>query len=88
MTQTTYELNLRVSNIRVVVTDAGIPLGFGELNLCVTYSVDREEIPTIIVEKTNPEILELFSNRMIYEIEKLLLNPEVTGISGIRRVLF
>jgi hypothetical protein len=84
----THELNLRISNIRVVVADPKIPLGFGELDLCLTYSVDLEETPTIIVEKTNPAIMELFSNHMIYEVEKLLLNPEVTGISGVRRVLF
>lgn len=84
----THELNLRISNIRIVVTDPKISLGFGELDICLTYSVDREEIPTIIVEKTNPAIMELFSNHMIYEVEKLLLNPEVTGISDIKRILF
>ena len=81
----THELNLRISNIRVVVTDPKIPLGFGELDLCITYSVDEDEI---IIEETNPAILQLFSHHMIYEMEKLLLNPEVTGISGIRRILF
>lgn len=83
-----FELNLRISNLRIVPLNPNVPLGFGELDICLTYSVDREQIPTIIVEKSNPAIMDLFSNHMIYEVEKILLNPEVTGISDIQRVLF
>lgn len=59
-----------------------------DLDLCITFRVETEETPTIVVESANPKILERLSTATLYEIEKLLKNPDVSGFSGIQRVLF
>ena len=84
----TWELNLRISDNRICPLESTCRRREGDLDLCITFRVETEEIPTIIVESANPRILQRLSTASLYEIEKLLKNPDISGFSGIKRVLF
>ena len=84
----TWELNLRISDARICPLESTYRRRGGDLDLCITFRVETEEVPTIVVESANPRILQRLSMATLYEIEKLLKNPDVSGFSGIQRVLF
>ena len=84
----TWELNLRMSDSRICPLESTCRRREGDLDLCITFRVETEEIPTILVESANPRILQRLSTATLYEIEKLLKNPDVSGFSGVKRVLF
>lgn len=84
----TWEVNLRISDSRICPLESTYRRREGDLDLCITFRVETEEVPTIIVESVNPRILQRLSTATLYEIEKLLKNPDVSGFSGIQRVLF
>ena len=84
----TWELNLRISDSRICPLESTCRRREGDLDLCITFRVETEEAPTIVVEAANPRILQRLSTATLYEVEKLLKNPEVSGFSGIQRVLF
>ena len=84
----TWELNLRISDSRICLLESTCRRREGDLDLCITFRVETEEVPTIVVESTNPRILQRLSTATLYEIEKLLKNPDVSGFSRIQRVLF
>ena len=84
----TWELNLRISDSRIQPLESTCRRREGDLDLCITFRVEAEEVPTVIVESANPKILQRLSTATLYEIEKLLKNPDVSGFSGIQRILF
>ena len=84
----TFELNLLVSDSRIDSSDSNYLRQPDDLDLCITFRVEDEEIPTIIIQSANPRILTRLSTVSLYEIEKLLKKPSVSGFSGITRVLF
>jgi hypothetical protein len=84
----TWELNLRISDVRICPLESTCRRREGDLDLCITFRVETNEVPTIVVESANTRILQRLSTATLYEIEKLLKNPDVSGFSEIKRVLF
>ena len=84
----TWELNLRISDARICPLESPYRRREGDLDLCITFRIETEGVPTIVIESANPRILQRLSTVTLYEIEKRLKNPDVSGFSGIQRVLF
>jgi hypothetical protein len=84
----TWEFNLRISDTRVCPLESTYRRREGDLDLCITFRVETEGVPTIVIESAKPRILQRLSTATLYEIEKLLKNPEVSGFPEIQRVLF
>lgn len=84
----TFELNLLVSDSRICLAESNSFRQVTDLDLCIMFRVEDEEVPTIIIQSANPRILTRLSTASLYEIEKLLKSPSVSGFSGITRVLF